>query len=591
MTVDPHSYADPTQGKTRSLELDLRADFEAHTISGRAILHLEAPRQGPFDLDTRDLQIERVTTARGDAVPFEIGEPDPILGARLRLVLPPDTDVVEIHYATSTEASALQWLAPAQTAGGEHPYLFSQCQAIHARSVVPLQDTPAVRITYTARIEVPDPLRVVMAAAHDGREEGSRPGTSVWRFHMPQAIPPYLLALAAGNLAEREVGPRSSVFCEPEMLDAAAWEFAGVEAMIAKAEALFGPYPWERFDLLCMPPSFPYGGMENPRLTFLTPTLLAGDRSLVNVVAHELAHSWTGNLVTNANMEHFWLNEGFTVYAERRILEALEGPEYMALHAAIGRAGLQKDLDRFGPGSPHTRLCTELAGVDPDEVFSLVPYEKGFLFVRLLHETVGQERFDAFLRHYIDAHAFSTLTTEQFTDFVEAELPGVLVEVNAHAWLYEPDVPDNEPRFASARKDAVDRLAARAASSGALPPADEVGSWRTEEWLLFLEGLPDAVPTELCGRLDAAFGLTAQRNAEILAAWLGLGVASGYGPAVDRALAFLGEAGRMKFLKPLYTALAKQPATREAAKARYAELAHTYHPIARMVVEGVLGGD
>lgn len=589
MTVDPHSYTDLTQGKTRSLDLDLRADFEARTLSGRATLHLDSPCQGPLDLDTRDLHVQAVTTPQGDDIPFELGAPDPILGARLRLHLPPGTEAVRIDYATSPESSALQWLDPAQTAGGRHPYLFSQCQAIHARSVVPLQDTPGVRILYTARMEVPDPLRVVMSAAHDGREAGSEPSTSVWRFHMPQPIPPYLLAFAAGNLADRAVGPRSSIFCEPEMLDAAAWEFDGVEAMIAKAENLFGPYPWERFDLLCMPPSFPYGGMENPRLTFLTPTLLAGDCSLVNVVAHELAHSWTGNLVTNANMEHFWLNEGFTVYAERRILEALEGPEYMALHAAIGRAGLQKDLDSFGPGSPHTRLRTELEGVDPDQVYSLVPYEKGFLFVRLLHETVGQERFDAFLRRYIDAHAFGTLTTEQFTDFVETELPGVLATVNAHAWLYEPDIPENEPRFASDRKDAVDRMAAETASSaGALPAADAVAAWRTEEWLLYLEGLPETVDTDLCERLDAAFGLTAQKNAEILGAWLGLGIASRYGPAVDRALAFLGEAGRMKFLKPLYTALAKQPATRELAKARYAELKDTYHPIARMVVESVL---
>jgi aminopeptidase N len=371
------------------------------------------------------------------------------------------------------------------------------------------------------------------------------------------------------------------------MLSQAAWEFDQVEEMIRTAEKLFGDYRWDRFDLLCMPPSFPYGGMENPRLTFLTPTLLAGDRSLVNVVVHELAHSWTGNLVTNANMEHFWLNEGFTVYAERRILEALEGADHMALHAAVGRNGLQRELQRFGEGSPYTRLRTELEGVDPDDVFSLVPYEKGFLFVRLLHETAGEERFDAFLRTYIERFAFSTLTTEQFTDFVQEQLPGVLDQVDAEAWLYQPGLPENEPTFRSPAKEAVEDLAA-GWSDGARPRPAQAAHWRPEQWLIYLEALPGAVDPGDCAELDEAFGLTDQGNAEILVAWLRLAVRSGYSPAVERALALVGEVGRMKFLKPLYAALAERPETRQRARARFEELQQTYHPIARQVVRNLL---
>ncbi len=587
MTVDPHSYTNLDQGRLKAVELSLRVDFEARQLRGQARLLLTEPVTGTLDLDTRDLSIEGVTADQGEDVAWELSEADAVLGQRLRLTLPANTTAVNVRYATSPQASALQWLEPAQTAGGAHPYLFSQCQAIHARALAPLQDTPVVRITFRAEIEIADPLRVVMAAARDGKRDGSAPGSTTWLFHMPQPIPPYLMALAAGNLHEKSLGPRSAVFCEPEMLEQAAWEFEGVEAMIQKAESLFGEYPWERFDLLCMPPSFPYGGMENPRLTFLTPTLLAGDRSLVNVVAHELAHSWTGNLVTNANMEHFWLNEGFTVYAERRILEALEGAEFMALHAAVGRNGLQREVDRFGADSPYTKLRTELEGVDPDDVFSLVPYEKGFLFVRLLHETVGQERFDAFLRRYIDTFAFQTLTTEQFCDFVETELPGVLDQVDARTWLYEPGVPANEPTFTSARKDAVDRLSA-AWAEGQRPTPEIIASWSPEEWLLYLEALPEPAAPEALAALDDALGLTGQGNAEILAAWLRLGVVSGYEPAVERTLAFLGEAGRMKFLKPLYTALASRPELRQRARARYAELKPTYHPIAQMVVDSVL---
>lgn len=585
--LDPHSYANLEQGRVSSCALHLSIDFTTHRVRGRVRLGLAAPVSGPLDLDSRELTIERVETPDGQPVPWSLGDPDPILGQRLRLELPRGTSAVDLHYCTSPRASALQWLQPAQTAGGRHPFLFSQCQAIHARSLVPLQDTPRCRLTFTADIAAEEPLRVVMAAAMEGSTPGPTAGWRTFHFRMPQPIPPYLLALAAGNLSEQRLGPRSAVYAEPELLGRAAFEFAGVEDMILAAEGLFGPYPWERFDLLCMPPSFPYGGMENPRLTFLTPTLLAGDRSLVNVLAHELAHSWTGNLVTNATMEHFWLNEGFTVYAERRILEVLEGKEITALHAAIGRQGLSRDLARFGLGSPHTRLRTELAGVDPDEVFSLVPYEKGFLFVRLLHEAVGKERFDAFLKRYLARFAFQSLTTEELVSFVEAELPGVLGQVRAEEWLHEPGLPDNEPVFPSARKEAVEALA-RGWQDGERPEREVAGRWTPAEWLLYLEALSGPLDADDLAGLDARFQLTAQGNAEILSSWLCLGIASAYPPALERAASFLAEVGRMKFLRPLYAALAARPDTRERARELYGRLRPTYHPIAQMVVDGLL---
>ncbi|MFH2009311.1 MAG: M1 family metallopeptidase [bacterium] len=584
---DPHSYADLDQGRLIEAALFLSVDFGARLLRGRVRLTLQEPTSGPLDLDTRGLAIEGVEGADGAAIPYQLAVPDPVLGERLTVELPANTGAFDVRYATSPEASALQWLAPSQTAGGVHPYLFSQCQAIHARALVPIQDTPRARVRLRAEITVPKPLRVVMAASMEGDRDGDG-DTTTWLFRMPQPIPPYLIALAAGNIQGQEVGPRSVVYAEPEVLERAAWEFGGVEDMIVTAEALFGPYEWDRFDLLCMPPSFPYGGMENPRLTFLTPTLLAGDRSQVSVVAHELAHSWTGNLVTNADMEHFWLNEGFTVYAERRILEALEGPEFMALHAAIGRSGLQREVDRFGADSPYTKLRTELAGVDPDEVFSLVPYEKGFLLVRLLHETVGQERFDEFLKRYIERFRFQSITTEEFEEFVEAELPGTLAQVRSQEWIRGSAIPDNEPRFHSVRKEAVDALAAGWAE-GARPTPEVTQGWTPAEWLLYLQGLPRTVTRDDCAALDEAFGLTRQGNSEILVEWLGIAIPSGYEPAVDRACAFLREMGRMKYLKPLFHALAGNPDTKERATALFADTRDTYHPIAQMVVESVLG--
>ena len=586
--LDPHSYADLDQGRIARLDLVLAADFGARVLSGTVALHLAAPASGgPLDLDTRDLAIERVTSPGGAALPHVLHPAEPILGQRLTVELPAGATGLVVTYRTSPDASALQWLAPEQTSGGEHPFLFSQCQAIHARSVVPLQDTPRARVTYQATLEAPEPLRAVMAAAMDGPGPGSAPGTRAWRFHMPQPIPPYLLALAVGHLDEAGLGPRSSVYAEPEVLARAAWEFAEVEAMIRGAEALYGPYPWDRFDLLLMPPAFPYGGMENPRLTFLTPTLIAGDRSQVNVVVHELAHSWSGNLVTNADMEHFWLNEGFTVYAERRILEALEGPELAALQATVGRNTLQREVDRIGAGSPLTQLRTHLAGVDPDEAFSQVPYEKGFLFLALLERTVGRPRFDAFLRRYLDAFRFQSITTETFCAFLEAELPGALAQVDGPRWLHQPGIPDNEPRFQSARRDAVAALAA-AWAAGARPDPEVARRWSPEEWLIYLQGLPATLAVADCEVLDRQFQLSGQGNAEILGAWLTVAAASGHEPAILAALAFVGRMGRMKFLKPLYRALASCPAARDQALARFEAVKHTYHPIARMVVQSTL---
>src|SRR5512143_3065118 len=345
---DPHSFFDDAQPRTRHLRLRLVPDFESRQVAGEAVLELASGTGGSLDLDTKGLEVEAVTTEGGIAVPRSLGDETPILGRRLRLELPPGARAVSIRYRTSPEAVGLQWLTPAQTEGKRHPFLFSQFQPIHARTMIPLQDSPRARITYHAEVVVPEALSAVMSAGPGGTRPGPSAGTRTFVFDMPQPIPPYLLALAVGDLEGRDLSHRSRVYAEPGTVEAAAWEFAGIEAMIATAETLFGPYEWDRYDMLVLPPSFPYGGMENPRLTFLTPTLLAGDRSLVDVVAHELAHSWTGNLVTNATSEHFWLNEGFTVWAERRILEAIHGEEAATLGWAIGQKALEESIARFG---------------------------------------------------------------------------------------------------------------------------------------------------------------------------------------------------------------------------------------------------
>ena len=587
---DPHSYTKLDQGRIKHMDLDLEVDFSSSTITGTAVCHLAEPAPGgALDMDTRELEILGARDAEGHSLPHHLDAADEVLGSRLSVELPAGCASFTVEFRTSPGASALQWLEPSMTAGGRHPYLFSQCQAIHARSVIPCQDTPLARFTFTCNMTVPEELTVVMAAAPGEQKASDKPGLTTYGFEMPQSIPPYLFAFAVGNITGQELGPRSTVYTEPEMLEKSAWEFAEVEKMIVGAEEIFGNYLWDRFDFLVMPPSFPYGGMENPRLTFLTPTLLAGDRSLVNVLAHELAHSWTGNLVTNASINDFWLNEGFTVWAERRILENMHGQEAKSLSAAIGRNGLMEAIRSFGEDSEFTKLEIDGQGHDPDEFYSLVPYEKGFLFVALLEETVGREKFDAFVKKYIEHFAFTSLTTAEFEDFLEQELPGVAAQVGAQEWIHQPGLPANAPVFTSARLEKLESLA-RGWTDGMRPDVAEAQGWGPEDWQIYLQALPRTLKTEDCAWLNENFKLNEQGNSEILCNWLQIAVGSSYEPAFERCATFLGEVGRMKYLKPLFTALHGNPETRAMGQKVFAANADGYHPIARGGLERLLAG-
>src|ERR1700730_11466627 len=560
MPLDPHSYADTAQPQTRSIDLTLRADFDRRVLEGEIALHFRTPGFGPLDLDTRELRIDAVTLLDGTPLPHDLFAPEPILGARLRIDLPRGAAGVRVRYATSPAATALQWLEPSQTAGGQ-PFLFSQAQPIHARSLAPLQDTPRIRITVgSARFTVPSQLRALMAAAAKGPDV----------FEMPQAIPPVLLGVAGGDLPSRELSGRCAVWAERAIADAAAEEFAEVEQMLVAAEELFGPYEWDRFDILVMPPSFPYGGMENPRLTFVTPSLLAGDRSLVNVIAHELAHAWTGNLVTNASANDFWLNEGFTVYAERRILEALHGRDSAELHAAAGLHDLHTALERFAAHPELTCLRNDLRGIHPDEAYSSVPYEKGSLLLRKLEETAGRPAWDEFLRAYLGAFRFQSITTQEFLDFLEARLPGLASRGRALEFIDSPGLPADAPQPRSRRLEQL--------------RAFEVEPENPAELLVVLQALPPDSPR--VRELGARFGLANRRSLELRHTFVLLQLRAGAPEAVEAARRILLASGRMRYLRPLYTELARRHP--EAARRIYQEARAGYHNIARAAVEGVL---
>jgi aminopeptidase N len=569
MRLDPHSYADLDQARTRSIDLAIRVDFATRTLDGEIALHFHEPGDGPLDLDTRDLRIDAVTSLEGAPLRHELAAAQPILGSRLRVTLPGRIAGVRVRYGTSPAASALQWLEPAQTAGGQ-PFLYSQCQPIHARSLAPLQDTPRIRITVgSARFTVPSRLRTLMAAAPKGRESSS--GTeAVDVFEMPQPIPPYLLAFAVGDLTPRELSPRCAVWAERPVADAAAYEFAEAENMLRAGEELFGPYEWDRYDVLVMPPSFPYGGMENPRLTFVTPSVLAGDRSLASVIAHELSHAWTGNLVTNASANDFWLNEGFTVYAERRILEALHGRDAAELHAASGGHDLKMALERFATRPELTRLRTNLAGIDPDEAYSSIPYEKGYLLLRKLEETAGRPAWDGFLRAYLGKFRFQSLTTDDFLQFLETRLPGLAARAGALEFIDRPGLPAGAPQPRSARLQALRR--------GETDPSNP-----TELLVLLQATAPD--PARL-RELDARWNLSRRKSLELRHTFVLLQLRAGIPEAVEAARRVLLETGRMRYLRPLYNELARRDPA--AARRIYDEARSGYHHIARTVVEAVL---
>jgi aminopeptidase N len=591
---DYHSHANPEHVRVRHLDLDLDVDFDKREIRGEAVLAVErtsADRTRPLVLDTNGLRVAAVEASTDGrtfaAAAFDLGRDDPVLGAPLTVRLPEAVRAVRVRYATGPKAAALQWLRPEQTAGKKHPFLFTQSQAIDARSWVPLQDTPGVRVTYTARVRTPSGLIAVMSAGNDP----DRPRTGEYRFEMKQPIPSYLIALAVGDLGFRRLGPRTGVYAEPAVLAKAAAEFADLEDMMRAAERLYGPYRWDRYDVLVMPPSFPYGGMENPRLTFASPTIIAGDKSQVSLLAHELAHSWSGNLVSNATWRDFWLNEGFTVYLERRIMGAVYGKARADVEAVLGRRSLDREM--AGLPKPDQVLHIDLKGRPPVDGLTDIPYEKGALFLRSLEAVYGRDRLDAFLKGYFDHFAFRSITTAEFAEYLEKHLlradPRAAARAKVAEWLYQPGLPADAPNPMAAALERVEAAAA-AFAAGKTRAADlPANKWSALEWQHFLTALPHDIPRDRLAAVDEAFGLTRTGNSEVLFQWLLVAVRRGYEPAYPRLESFLTEQGRRKFLKPLYEELVKTLGGKERALAIYAKARPTYHPVSVTTIDAVLG--
>jgi leukotriene-A4 hydrolase len=601
--LDYHSFANVDQFRVTHIELDLRVDLEGKAISGVVALEIKRldPRATQLVLDTKDLMINDVSqksmdvlgaTAKDQTIwvsrPFHLEKPDPILGSALVIDLPPTRKTVEfirIDYETLPTAAALQWLTPKQTAGRHKAFLYTQSEPIGARTWIPLQDTPQVRAPYKAQIHTASDVIAVMSAENDPAHK--RDGE--YSFVMPQAIPSYLIALAVGDLEFKQTGPRTGVYAEKPVVKAAAKEFADTEAMIAAGEKLFGPYRWTRYDILVLPPSFPVGGMENPRLSFITPTVIAGDKSLVSVIAHELAHSWSGNLVTNATWRDLWLNEGFTDYLESRIMNAVYGEERAAMERVLGLESLRDDLARLPPKDQV--LAIDLRDRDPNLVFSEVPYQKGRLFLSYLDAKFGRDRFDAFLRGYFDHFALKSITTEQFNQYLTENLldrfPGIVTREQVLAWEHDPGLPADAVLPVSNAFQPVDD-ARTAWLGGKLQPKTFGRDWVTQQWLYFLDNMPATIGVDQLGRLDQAYSLTRSQNAEIEHSWFALAIRNNYQPSYGRLEEYLTTVGRRKLIAPLYAALMKTPSGSEFAKRVYTKARPGYHPETVAAIDAIV---
>lgn len=589
IATDPHSFAVPHEARAKHLNWKAAIDFDSRIIEATATWDIERGADTRVIVfDTKALIVKKVTDGDGKPLEYVLTDADSLLGRALTVSIGPKTSKIIIGYQTTPEAEAVQWLSPAQTAGKKHPFLFTQSQAILARSWIPCQDSPSVRFTYDAEVRVPKALLALMSASNPQQKNES----GVYRFEMRQPIPSYLLALSVGDIAFKEVSDRAGVYAEPSVVDAAAWEFADLEKMIVGAETLYGKYAWDRYDVIVLPPSFPFGGMENPRLTFVTPTLLAGDRSLTSVIAHELAHSWSGNLVTNATWDDFWLNEGFTVYFEHRIIEALYGHDDAEMHALLALQDLKATISEFSADNNlnDTRLRLDLKGRNPDDAVTDIAYNKGYFFLRRIEELFGRDKFDAFLRDYFARHSFQSLGTASFIasikDYYSAKHGITLEDALFNNWIFSTGLPDDCPTPVAAKFAAVDAALAAYSRDGKTLPGKV--SWGTQEWLHFIKNLPQELTQDQLKALDRFGAFTASGNAEILTVWLVVAIRNNYSPAYPKLEQFLINTGRRKFLSPLYNALLKTPEGTTRATAIYAKARPNYHFVATNTFDALI---
>ncbi|KAF2069292.1 hypothetical protein CYY_009390 [Polysphondylium violaceum] len=605
--MDPSSLSNSHECKVNSLNLVLTVNFEKSQLQGYVEVSSTVVKDNVefLILDTNKLDVSNCVDSTSNPINFTLVEEHKIFGRALKITIPEGSRtagkefIVKVYYNTTVDSNALQWLSKEQTAGKEHPYLFSQCQAIHARSLVPCQDSPSNKVKYQGEITVPKPLTALMSALSTGKTEAG--DNNVFSFTQEIPIPTYLIAIVVGHLESREIGPRSKVWSEPSMVDAGAYEFANTEKFIIAGEELLTPYVWGRFDILLLPPSFPYGGMENPLLTFVTPTLLATDRSLENVLVHEFCHSYSGNLVTNKYWSEFFLNEGFTVFLERKILARLYGEELFDFEAMNGLKHLQDDIDLFAHNcqSELTALIPNLDGIDPDDAFSSVPYEKGFNLLCYLQSLVGVKDFEAWLKQYMIKFSYQSIVAAQMKEFfieyfTENGKAEQIKDIDWEGWFNKPGMPINQVKFVSSAAQVAKDLAEQTwiKEQGVNATENVIKSFKTQQIILFLDTLihltaGKPLPIDVLEKMDSLYHFTDVVNSEYKFRWQTLCLQSGVKRIEPKVVEFLTSQGRMKFVRPLYRELNK--VNPELAKSTFIKHKSQYHIIASKMVSKDLG--
>jgi len=587
--TDTHSYAKPNEAVAKHLNLDIRVDFNKKTISGKATYQIEKKATvNQIHFDAKALIIHKVTINNyTNETDFSLVKGDETHGDDLTITLPKNARTVTIFYETTNKTEALQFLDRQQTAGKDAPFLFTQGQAILTRTWIPIQDSPQIRLTYDATVTVPHYLMAIMSAENPKQKAKN----GIYNFSMKQAIPPYLIALAVGNLEYRQIRKRSGVYAEKVMIEKAAKEFEDVERMIIRAEMLYGKYSWEQYDIVVLPPSFPFGGMENPRLTFATPTIIAGDKSLTTLIAHELAHSWSGNLVTNATWNDFWLNEGFTVYFERRIMEAVYGKEYADMLAVIGRQDLDETLESLKNAPNDTKLKLNLDGRNPDDGMSDIAYEKGFLFLKTLEQKVGRSKMDAFLKGYFKKHAFSTITTERFINYLNANLltPNEIT-FNLKEWIYKAGIPSNQVVITSDKLNVVMQAISKWKNGVMSPQEICMQDWKIQQKIHFIRNIPTEMTVAELKALDNSCNFTNTTNSYIAMVWFEQAIKHNYhANNLDKKVeTFLITVGRRWYVSTIYNALVKAGKKQQALKI-YKKARKNYHSVTRGTIDKMLG--
>lgn len=593
-TVDLHSFANVKDIHTTHLHLDLRVNFGSKIIYGVARHEMSGHTCDTAIFDIKELEIKKVTLGKGDetSTDFVIGKYDSLLGQPLKVKITPDTKYINIYYQTTEKSEALDWLEPELTAGKKNPFLYTQGQAILTRSWIPCQDTPLNRITYSADVKVPKHLFALMSASNPKEKND----TGEYHFEMDQPIPSYLIALAVGDLVYTKFDKRCGVYSEPELAEACAYEFVDLPKMINAAEGMYGAYAWDQYDLIILPYSFPFGGMENPRLTFANPTIVAGDRSMVSVVAHELAHSWSGNLVTNATWNDFWLNEGFTVYFENRIMETIYGKEIADILAIVEYQDLEVALEDIAQSMypEDTRLKLELNHRNPDEGMTDIAYVKGAFFLRTVEQMAGRNKFDAFLKAYFEKYAWQTVTTEDFVDYLKKNLlePND-IDFNVDEWIYETGLPKNCVKITSERLENMKSMAEKINNNPSMASQVLSGIQRgdhiTQEWLTFIRHLNDDSPVSTLRSIDQQLKFASESNPALKSAWYQLGVKAGYKDIRPDMKAYLLKIGRRWYIEGIYQELHDSGEDDLAwAKEVFDEAQHNYHFVSRATIEEIL---